>query len=116
MQDQGVLEIFFERRCNQSIFFLIYAGVTTAYTFLLHAIALVLAFLIRKVKVTVLNDSRETIAIIYGSTLLLAIATLVTLSQPTDSYHIMWSIIVFFVSMIHIGLTFIPKVSFILKV
>ena len=117
LQDQGVLENFFEERCNQSIFFLIFVSVTVGYKFILHAIALTLACLIRKIKVTVLNDSRETVAIIYGSTLMLVVATLVimTLNQSSDSYNVMWTIVVFFVSMIYIGLTYIPKVCLIVQ-
>ena len=91
---------------------------TIGYKFVLHAVALVLACLIRKVKVTVLNDSQETVAIIYGSTLLLVVATLVImiLSQSSNSYNIMWSILVFSVSLIHIGLTFLPKVCLIVNI
>ena len=117
LQDQGVLENFFEERCNQSIFFLIIVGVTIGYKFILHAIALTLACLIRKIKVTVLNDSQQTVAIIYGSTLLLLVATLVTMSfnQSPDVYNVIWTIVVFFVSMIYIGLTYIPKVCLIVQ-
>lgn len=84
-----------------------------AYKFILHVIALVLAILIRKVKVNVLNDSRETIAIIYASTVLLLVACLMlgVLSETVSLLSLVWSILVFLVSMTHLGLTFVPKVS-----
>ena len=114
-QVQGVLETFFQLRCNQSTYFPIFFGLSIGYKFILHAIALVLACLIRKLKVDVLNDSRETVGIIYGSNIVLMIIMLVLLtglnqSGPPDAINIIWSILVFTGGAIHIGLTFIPKV------
>ena len=111
-QEEGVLNTFFELRCNQSVFFLIYIGLALSYKLILHVIALVLACQIRNVKVDVLNDSRETVAIIYASTFLLVLTCLIlaVLSRSFEHTTIMWSILVFFVATIYIGITFIPKV------
>ena len=120
-QVQGVLETFFQLRCNQSTYFPIFFGLSIGYKFILHAIALMLAclsrlmFCVRKLKVDVLNDSRETVGIIYGSNIVLMVITLVLLtglnqSGPPDAINIIWSILVFTGGAIHIGLTFIPKV------
>ena len=83
-----------------------------SYKFILHGIALTLALLIKNVKVDVLNDSKETILIIYGSSILLVAITVsaLTLLQFLEPIQILWSTLVFFIAMIHIGLTFIPKV------
>ena len=71
------------------------------------------ALLIRKVQVTVLNDSRETVAIVYSSTVLLISCGLVIIVlQPTvDRFAITWSIMVFLVIAINLGFTFVTKVS-----
>ena len=83
------------------------------YKFILHVIALVLALLIRNIKMEALNDSRETVVIIYASTVLLLIGCLVlaTLYQSASIITIVWSIVVFSVAMVHLALTFVPKVS-----
>ena len=61
----------------------------------------------------ILNDSRETVIIIYASTVLLLIGCLVlaVLYQSANVLTIVWSIVVFTVAMIHLVLTFVPKVS-----
>ena len=99
------------------MFFFIFVIGTIVYKLILHTIALVLACLIRNVKVDALNDSRETVAIIYSSTLLLLFATVVTIINHSsrELIDIMWSIEFFTVSMIHIGVTFIPKVCLIIQ-
>ena len=79
MQEQGVVQNFFSINCGLSIFFPIFVGIAIAYKLILHILGLVLAYLIRKVKVDVLNDSRETLAIIYSSTVLLIVASLIVL-------------------------------------
>ena len=60
-----------------------------------------------------LNDSRETVVIIYASTVLLLIGCLVlaTLYQSASVITIVWSIVMCSVAMVHLGLTFVPKVS-----
>lgn len=112
-QDQGVLQNFFAINCAQSIFFPIFVAISLAYKLVLHALGVVLACLIRKVKVDVLNDSRETVAIIYASTVLLLIVSfvLLVLTNSVNIVNIAWSVIVFLVALVHLGLTFIPKVS-----
>ena len=71
------------------------------------------ALLIRKVQVTVLNDSRETVAIVYSSTVLLISGGLVIIVlQPTvDRFAITWSVMFFLVIIINLGFTFVTKVS-----
>ena len=114
LQEQGVVQNFFSINCGLSIFFPIFVGIAIAYKLILHILGLVLACLIRKVKVDVLNDSRETVAIIYSSTVLLIVASLIVLvlNDSVNVVNIAWSVVVFLVSLVHLGLTFIPKVSF----
>ena len=113
LQEQGVVQNFFSINCGLSIFFPIFVGIAIAYKLILHILGLVLACLIRKVKVDVLNDSRETVAIIYSSTVLLIVASLIVLvlNDSVNVVNIAWSVVVFLVSLVHLGLTFIPKVS-----
>ena len=95
------------------MFFEIFVGVAIGYKLILHGIGVVLACLIRKVKVDILNDSRETVAIIYCSTVLLVVATLVVLAlnSSPNLANIAWAVIVFLASLTHLGLTYVPKVS-----
>lgn len=83
-----------------------------AYIFVIHIIALVLACLIRKVKIDVLNDSRETRALIYISTILMVVYFSIqfTLYEFATLIDIAWALLIFIGSMIILGLTFIPKV------
>ena len=107
------MENYFAVNCGLSIYLPAFLFVSIGYKFILHIIALVFALLSRKVKIEVLNDSRETAAIIYASTILLIITCLVifALGETVNLLNIMWTLIIFSVSMIHLGLTFIPEVS-----
>lgn len=71
----------------------------------------------RKVKVEILNDSRETGAIIYASTILLILACLfnLALNESVNLLNILWTLIVFSIGMVHLGLTFLPKVCVVIK-
>ena len=116
-QKRGVLNIFFDVNCGNSIFSTIHLVLFTVYKLVLHAIAVVLAFLIRNVKVSALNDSQETVTIIYASTILLLANTLVitTVFQFVDTISIVWSMFLFCVGMVHLLVTYVPKVSVIKK-
>ena len=114
-QKQGVMEIFFHLRCDSSsIFFDIFIGGNILYKLILHVIALVLALLIRKVEVDVLNDSRETVIVIYASTILLVTISLVivVLRPPFEILSLAYSIIIFLITTTYLGLTFITKVLY----
>ena len=107
------MEKYFVIGCGETIYFPLYVMMTIAYKLVLHSVALVLAFLTRKIKVDVLNDYRYNTAIIIASSLLLlavciAIPPLFDFINWSDA---VWAIIVFLVTSVYLGLTFIPKVG-----
>ena len=113
MQEQGVQQLFFTLSCGNSAFSFTFLVLAITYKFILHAIALVLAFKIRKLKITALNDSRETVAIIYCCTVLLLVESLLlfVLFRSISTITILWAIFVSSIAMVHLLLTFAPKVS-----
>lgn len=113
LQEQGVMQNTVNYRCNQSYLYPYFISLTISYKLILHAVALVLACLIRKLKVDALNDSRETAAIIYASSVLLLLLCVAqfTVSHSYVLIHITLALLVSVLAMIHLGLTFIPKVS-----
>ena len=107
-----MLEIPYYLRCNSSIFSRIYAGIAITYKLALQIAALVFAWLIRKVQVTVLNDSRETVATIYSTTVLLITGTFIVLvlTPMIERLAITWSTMLFLIVVINLGFTFVTKV------
>jgi len=80
--------------------------------FALKIFALWLAFKIRKVKITGLNDSKFIVSIIYITTILLAVCALIYFTLYTRNlmlYTILFSSITYSIVTIILGLTFIPK-------
>ena len=107
------MEIYYVISCGNSIYFHFFIALTIIYKLVLHAVALVLAFLTRKVEVDVLNDYRYNTAIIIASSLLL-LAVCVTVPVLFDYINwddAVWSINVFLIISVFLGLTFIPKVA-----
>ena len=111
-QSQGVLEISYYLRCNFSKFNTILTSITIGYKIVLQIAALVCALLIRKLKVNVLNDSRETVAIIYSLTVLCITSGLILLVlRPTaDRFAITSSTMIFLTVVINLGFGFVTKV------
>ena len=111
-QDKGVKEIYFHHTCGNSVYFLVFFGLSVAYKILLNAAGLVFAILIRNVKIDVLNDSQETVAMIVvsGVLQLAAVPVLIIISRSVNTLTLAWSIIIFFIAMSHLTLIFIPKV------
>ena len=109
---KGVLEIYYVIGCGKSIYYPVLVALSATYKLVLHAVALVLAFFTRNIKVDVLNDYRYNTAIIIGSTfLLLAVcSTQLPLFDYINWYDAVWSIEVFLFISLYLGLTFIPKV------
>lgn len=113
LQSQGVRETLLSYTCGNSKFFLIFLGLTVFYKILLHTVALLLSQLISRVKVNVLNDSRETVVAIFATTvlLLLGILGLLTLiSIDKGNAYIAWAVMIFLVAVVNLMLAFIPKV------
>jgi gamma-aminobutyric acid type B receptor len=80
-------------------------------------VGLVLAFLTRKVEVSVVNDFKSTSILIYCSTVLILIIAIIT-PFTLDNENIVtlsWGITVFLMVMMFLGLTFIPKMIAVYK-
>ena len=111
-QDQGVLEIYLDNKCGNSLHYFVFYILSLAYKIFLQSIALFLTLLIRKVRINVLNDTRETAISIHISTviLLLELPVLTFLLFSVDNLTIIWSVFIFALAMTHLLFTFIPKV------
>ena len=109
---KGILENYYIIGCGKSIYFPLLLAISIIYKMILHAVGLVLAFLTRNIKVDILNDYRYNTAIIIASSLLLLAVsiTLPPLADYINWYSSVWSIEVFLINSVYLGLTFIPKV------
>ena len=81
------------------------------YKAILHVIGLILAFNIRKVKISPLNDSKYSAIIMYCSCIFLILAITVIFGVPgINGKAASWTVLVYIEVCIFLGLTFIPKV------
>ena len=109
---KGILENYYIFSCEANIYYHIFVIFTIIYKLVLHAVALVLSFLTRNIKVDILNDYRHNTVIIVASSLLMLAVIISTLlfSDYHLRFDIVWAIIVFLANSVYLGLTFIPKV------
>ena len=107
------MENYYAFQCDSNVYFNIFVMLTIIYKLVLHAVALVMAFLTRNIKVDVLNDYRYNTAIIIASSLLFLAVIIMTLllSGYKTRFELTWAIIVFILTSAYLGLTFVPKVS-----
>ena len=115
IQEQGYTVVSDILTCDSSsLYYLIYLGFVIIYKVIIHVMGLVLAFLTRKVKIDPLKDSKYSAAIIYCSTVLLALGVVIIIFLATDKiiiYSGVWTTLVFVEVCVFLGLTFIPKVN-----
>ena len=82
------------------------------YKLILHAIGLVLAWLTRKVEIDVLNDYKATVAtVICSSILIVAVCIVMPILSNSIQINLAWAILAFLIVSVHLGFTFVPKVS-----
>jgi gamma-aminobutyric acid type B receptor len=115
--DQNVLEEYYLISCNLSAFSVLHIAFSSIIKLVLHIVGLVLAFLTRKVEVSVVNDFKSTSILIYCSTVLILIIAIIT-PFTLDNENIVtlsWGITVFLMVMMFLGLTFIPKMIAVYK-
>ena len=113
-QDQGVQVENYTYICIVTIYYAIYVAIVILYKLVLHVIALVLAWLTRKVEIDALNDYKSTVATIVCSSillLLLCITLPVPIFNTSAINRTLWPVLASLVILAHLGLTFIPKVS-----
>ena len=113
LQNQEVQVDYYIYRCNSTIYYTMFIVTAVLYKFILHVIGLVLAWLTRKVEIDVLNDYKSTVAIVICSSILLVAICIIlpNIITSTFEYYIAWSMLAFMIAVIHLGFTFIPKVS-----
>jgi len=82
------------------------------YVFVLKVMALWLAFKTRNVKITALNDSKFIAAIVYLTTIILALGAIFYFiaNENINEFDILFSLMTFLTATVILGLTFIPKV------
>ena len=99
--------------CGDSIFFLVRAVLTVAYKIAVQGATLVLAIMIRKVKIPSLDDAKYVTVMVYIATALslIVILTSFTLVEYTNSYAAIFAASSILVGGCFLGLLFVPKVS-----
>ena len=112
IQNQGVIQEYYIGVCGSTVYYLIWTCLSIVYKLILHIIGLVLAFLIRKIEISALNDSKYSALLIYCSSfvLILIIITIPTNADDPNVVFSLWSVIIFVVILMFLGLTFVPKV------
>ena len=108
----GVLENYYVIGTRNVIYFGLFVTLTIVYKMGLYAVALVLAFLTRNIKVDALNDYRYNVAIIVSTSLVLMVVciSLPPLYVYINWFDLVWGVLSFLLTSIYLGLTFIPKV------
>ena len=110
-QEQGYTVTNVIISCGLSTIFIISFSLATAYKVIIHVIGLVLAFLTRKVKIDIPNDSKYSAAIIYFSCFMLTLVAVVVFTPSgVNLFACVWTTLVFVGLCVFLGLTFIPKV------
>ena len=104
--------------CGNSLAENVLSGVTVSIKLIMHIIAIVLSIRIRNVKIDVINDTKESQAIVYISTVLILslMACSFTLEGFANAYGIGIGVCVYLESITFLGLTFIPKVHNMLSI
>ena len=94
----------------------VWIAISFGYKALLQLGAIFMAFTTRKVKIKGLNDTKELYTIIYINTVIITmlIVTEFALRSHRDVYVTLYGLAIFAGATLFLGLTFIPKVCFIL--
>lgn len=93
--------------------YFIWLVVIYGYLFLTQAVAVILAFRTRKVKIKALNDSKYLTIIIYLSTVIITVMIICVpaLDNFLDIDAAVFGALIMLFATVVLGLTFIPKVS-----
>ena len=99
--------------CGDSIFFLVRAVFTIAYKIIVQGVTLVLAIVIRKVKIPSLDDAKYVAVMAYVATALSLIVTVTsfTLVEYTNTYAAIFAASSIMVGGCFLSFLFLPKVS-----
>ena len=113
VQDKGVLQNFYFIYCPETVYFYISIIFSATFKYILHIIAGIFAFSIRKVKVDSLNDSRYVSTYVYVSSILITMYfafVFIARGRPTLFTGVLSGLVFLEVALL-LSLVFIPKVS-----
>ena len=99
--------------CNEQTGTIIWLGASFGYKGILQVVAIFMAFHTRRVKVKVLNESKEIAAIIYINSIILVLLTVTefTLASHHNTYAALFGLGLLIEASLFLGLIFIPKAS-----
>ena len=114
MQERGVMEIAVVPSCADLLVYDIWSFCTTLFKLSLDTAGLILVFLTRKVKVTILNEANYVSAIIIANFIfVIMVVTIVVVVDVSESaLRLVEGILLFMATGICLGLTFVPKVYY----
>ena len=98
--------------CNTRVGSQIWLGISFGYKGILQVLAIFMAFHTRRVKIKILNESKETAAFIYINSIILVllIVTEFTLAVYHNTYAALFGLGLLIEASLFLGLIFIPKV------
>ena len=98
--------------CNRQTGTLAWLGLSFGYKGILQVLAIFMAFHTRRVKVRILNESKEIAAIIYINSIILVLLTVTefTLATHHNTYSALFGLGLLIEASLFLGLIFIPKV------
>ena len=97
--------------CNTRTGTIIWQGLSFGYKGILQVLAIFMAFHTRGVKVRILNESKETAAIIYINSIVILLLTVTefTLATRHNTYSALFGLGLLIEATLFLGLIFIPK-------
>lgn len=113
LQETGIIEEHYIIVCGNPPSDYVMAGIGVVIKFTMHFIAVVLAIRTRNIEIEVVNDAKETQAIVYLSTILiiLLVSCCFTLEGYANAYGLIIGTLALLESVIFLGFTFILKVG-----
>ena len=84
------------------------------FKLVLHVIAIILAFRIRKIEVDVINDYKYTSIMVYSSTVLIVLVVIFiyVFDDYINTVAVLVGLVLFLEAVIFLGMTFVPKVIY----
>lgn len=115
MQEDGINYVNFVFICMNDDA-IVWLALSYAYKGLLQLVAMFMAFHTRRVKIKILNDSKEVAAIIYINSIILVLLAVVefALSNYHEVHAALFGLALLVGSTVFLTLVFVPKVSMLL--
>ena len=112
LQEDGIETVNCVYQCYDFSPALIWVGIEFVYLFILQVAALVLAIATRKVKIKVLNDSKQMAIIVYTTSTVMLTLGVVTfaISSRLVLNEVLYGLGLMLATSVFLGLVFVPKV------